>query len=336
MFKNLNKNLSELLKGGVEALFLRIIGAVILFGITFYITNVFGASNYGDFILFVTSLKLLAVVAVFGTDMFMVRSVSNNFTKGTWFKVREDNYLSYGVIFLIGSALSFLILIFCKSISLILELEIEYVVILSVTIIPFSLIKLHGQCFRGVKNIRYYASFEFIYTYLIFAFFVICIPLLFNVSEKLFLGVAFCCSTIIVAILSFVQWSKHLRISSIADNQLKVTISKKRLKELMLRSAPYLLATSFTLVSIWIIQFGIKYYGSSKDLGIFDAMLKVGTLVSIPLMAINSITAPKLSESYSGNDLLQLKETAKSATYISIAVCLPLSLIHISEPTRPY
>ncbi|MCK4440884.1 MAG: polysaccharide biosynthesis C-terminal domain-containing protein, partial [Sulfurovaceae bacterium] len=66
---------------------------------------------------------------------------------------------------------------------------------------------------------------------------------------------------------------------------------------------------------------------SEADVGIYSVVVKLVSLTSITLVAVNSIVAPKFSEFYSKGDMSGLKKVAQSSTKIIFFTTLPIIVI---------
>lgn len=66
----------------------------------------------------------------------------------------------------------------------------------------------------------------------------------------------------------------------------------------------------------------IGYFEDSSQVGVFSAALKVSTLISLPLVGLNTVFAPRISELYAGSGVEKLKSLYRTMTAWTISVSL--------------
>lgn len=296
-----------------------------MFGLTFYLTNTFGAAIYGDYALFVSTVRILAVITIFGVDLYLLKNVAKYKINANWTKISQLTFKAYQSIALLGGSISFIFLLFQGSISSWLKVSNYFVIAVAISIIPFSIFKLNNQCFRGDKKIALFATFEFVLISAGFGAILLLLSQLDLVPLEQLAVTAHAAAILLVAGSSFFIWTKLLRKERRQSAPVEVT--EEPIFQLLKSAFPYLLAASFTLVSTWIIQFSIKYFRTAAELGIYDASFKVAMLIAIPLTAVNAITGPKISESYSKGEMGRLQSTVRQATGLSILTAVPIALV---------
>src|SRR5690606_11978509 len=93
-----------------------------------------------------------------------------------------------------------------------------------------------------------------------------------------------------------------------------------------------LLSNSFALLMGWSDIIMLSFYKSTIEIGIYNSALKLALLSTIPLMAINSIAAPKFVEFYAKRDFNGLKETVHRSTGMVFYSSGPILLVLIFFP----
>src|SRR5690606_9074709 len=106
-------------------------------------------------------------------------------------------------------------------------------------------------------------------------------------------------------------------IKNLKKNKIKLLITHNveySYKSIINISYPMLLSNSFALLMVWSDIIMLSFYTSTIEIGIYNSALKLALLSTIPLMAINSIAAPKFVEFYARRDFNGLKETVHRST----------------------
>src|SRR6266496_771358 len=101
----------------------------------------------------------------------------------------------------------------------------------------------------------------------------------------------------------------------------------------LLRSGvPLLWATSMSMAMNWIAIFALGVWGTTADVGVFNAASRVTFLVSFVLIAVNVISAPKFAALYEAGDLDVLASVARSSNRLVILLAAPVLLVFLAVP----
>ena len=111
IINRLGKDQWELIRGGSTAFIVRILGILLLYILTLFITNNFGAVVYGEFTFFQLSLKILSILSIAGIDAYLLRYISEKPIKSNIQNLNNQGSVSVfvnsiiliGLLFLIGS-----------------------------------------------------------------------------------------------------------------------------------------------------------------------------------------------------------------------------------------
>lgn len=71
----------------------------------------------------------------------------------------------------------------------------------------------------------------------------------------------------------------------------------------------------------------IGYFMDTEDVGIYSSVSKISQLVLFGLTAVNTITAPLISELYAGNKLDKLQEMVSLSSLLTIFLTLPVIIV---------
>jgi len=318
------KGRSELFKGGAIAFVFRLLGIILLYTLTYLITNIFGAEVYGNYALFVSIVKITALISILGIDTFMLRYVSEHASKNNWSIISYLTQKGHQVIAILASSIAAIFIILNFGFGQQLEIPTNFLLYTALAIIPFSLFRFHNQCFRGKKEIKLFSIFE----YTLIPFISICTLLILTqtsvVANSVKPIIAYLTAIFSVAIVGYFLWRNTLQKQIHNTDVAPIKEEEKiNFSSIIQRSYPFVLASSSLLLGNWIVQFLIKIMDSSASLGIYDVALKVAQLTMLPLMAINIIAAPKFSEYFGNENFKELKSTAKQATKMVLFLSLP-------------
>ena len=305
---------SELVSKGSSALLFKIGGMLTIYLFHFVLARKIGAEANGIFSTFYTILSIFAVVAILGMDTFLLKKIAQFNSKEQWAELKE----------IYKKALS-LILIISISIILVLQLLftfgffesyqqknlIPYIVF---SLLPFSILHINAESFRAVKNIKLFSFFK---NFSIFGIATIALFLVNDATVRM--GVrSFVISVIILAILSFLLWKKHLK------NKDSILHEKFDNNNIIKESFPMFLSGSLFLLLSWVDILMLGYFNSQTDVGVYTITLKLAALCTVILFAANTILGPKISELYHNNQMQILAKTVQNTAKYTFLLSLPI------------
>jgi O-antigen/teichoic acid export membrane protein len=95
---------------------------------------------------------------------------------------------------------------------------------------------------------------------------------------------------------------------------------------------PLLWATSMSMAMNWIATFALGVWGTTADVGIFNAASRVTFLVSFVLIAVNIISAPKFAALFEAGELDVLASMARNSTRLMILLAAPVLVVFLAVP----
>ena len=110
-------------------------------------------------------------------------------------------------------------------------------------------------------------------------------------------------------------------------SELTKGISKERVLGIVKESTPLLLASSMMLMINWIDSLAIGYFGNETDVGIYTVLAKISNFISIILISVDSIAAPKFAELFYKGEIQQLKNSVRKSTNLIFIASFPMFLI---------
>lgn len=311
---------SELLSKSISFMIIRILGTIITFSFTFYVTSKYGADIYGLIALGFSVFLVVSVIGRLGLDIHIVKFFSLQ-------KSNEDSGL-----FLISLLKSFLVtglislLIFWQNDFIVNEIfkepKPELIPYLNwiLPAIPFWSTTLLCANFLRSKKMNNWFVFFTSSSRFTFAL-IILLVIASYFSDPLIVVQAHFFSVLIISILSFL-----IAISRFDTLKLKSKTSSWRfLKE----SLPIMYSSSINVLLNWIGVFILGAYTSNKEVGIFEIAVKLAFLLNFFLQALNSILAPKIAEKYNSGNIEGCQKMIKLSTKINFLISLSTSVVLI-------
>jgi O-antigen/teichoic acid export membrane protein len=325
-----DKNLTELIKGSFVSLFLKVLGMLFGYLAMLFVTNHFGAKEWGVFSLCFTILSITILLPKFGFDNSLVRIITElNVNKNINEIVRV--VLKAVIISLCLSVITILLIyIFSDAIVKLSNEESIgfYIKTICLAIIPVSILTIFSAVFQALKKTALYILFQT--TLINIIFFITLIYCNYtNCEVKIFELYFFS-----ICIAFFFGGIFLLRYFFLKKPiQLSFKNGLYSYKSIINISLPMLFSNSFALMMGWSDIIILSYFKTSADVGIFDSVLRLSMLSSISLIAINAIATPKFVEFYSKKDIEGLKDIVQKSTKLIFYTSTPilLTLIFFSK-----
>lgn len=322
--KNKDKNFIELLKGSSISLFLKVFGMLFGYLIMVFITNYYGAEEWGIYSLCITVLSISILLPKFGFDNSLVRII-------TELKINNNNKEIIKVVYkslFISIIISFVIIFIINVFSDFLAEEVlkkakmkPYIKLISFTILPITILTIINATFQALKKIVLFMLFQTTLINIVFLFLLMLVYWKqFNIPlfKLYFLSVSI---TVVIAML-FLKFNLSQNQETPIEKEQKYSF-----KKIINISTPMLLSNSFALLMSWSDILLLSYYQETTDIGIYNSSLKLALLSTIPLIAVNSIATPKIVEFFSKKDSEGLKDTVQKSTKMIFFTSTPILLI---------
>ena len=318
----------ELIKGASSTFLLKIVGLLVGYGLAIFITNKFGAFVFGQYVTALLIVEILSIISRLGIDTVLVRFISRYVHKGASSLINQLFFKSIALVTLSAVVFTLLLLFFSDYIANFMNLDEEYLLIVSFSFIPLVLFHMNTQAIRGLKQMM---SFSFLNNVAItlFTFILMVVLVAFSTSEKLPIY-AYVMSVFVMTISSYFLWFFHR--AKIVDSKQNNSESELSTKALFKVSIPLLLGQSMMLIMGKVDLFMLANMTSSDKVGIYNIALKLSMLAYMGLMAVNSIAAPKFSEIHSSGDIDALKKIVQQSTKTIFWVTFPVILLFLIFP----
>lgn len=317
---------SELIKGGSITLIIKLLGMGFGYLAMLFITNTYGADEWGIYTLCLTVLSISVLLPKFGFDNSLVRIITELKLHNDDLEIKKVIYKSITISILLSLVIILIINIFSESIvkDLFKKPELLPMIrLISFAIIPFTLVAIMSAFFQALKKTALFILFQ---TALINIFFLILLVLCYYLEYEIVIFKLYfisICLTLLVSLFLYI---------SIAKKATNLSVTKKvsyNYKSIINVSAPMLLSSSFALFMGWSDIIMLSIYKTTADIGVYDSALRLATFSGISLIAINAVVTPKFVEYYSKKDFLGLKDVVQKSTRLIFFTATPVLLILI-------
>ena len=314
---------NEILKKSSISLLLKIIGSLLGYVFLLLVTRNSGASSWGIYILFLSVLNISSIFARLGLDTLTLKLVSaSNFIVH---QIKAIYFSSFRLVLLFSIIVSSLLFFVSQSVSSLIfhTSSLTFIIKWIALILPlFALICVNENIFRGLKMIKEFAFFQRTAKMLCSVIFFTVFYFGFGMTDPQTVVLSYISALIVIFLVSTLLVSRII----LAGNFSTFLKSNKMLKQ----SIPMMMSSSVLLIMSWADSLMIGSFIGEYEVGIYNVAVKVALLISFTLGAVNSISAPKISQAYNNNQILKFKNIVIQATKTIFYSSLPaISMIFI-------
>lgn len=321
---------SEILTGSIWALSSRIIATLLGLVFNVLVARLFGAKVVGIVAVVNSFLILVTIFTVVGTQTSILRLIPEHLSKyspTSAFKVyRKTHYLIIGISFVTAMALFFSADLIAGKVFSKSHLS-HYFALASIFVVFNSIALLNTNAVRGLRLIKLFAFMQLL-------------PQTANLIFLIGMGLLLKNDAIPVYAVLF-----GLVITGITGWLIMESTFKKKMKigdivrpiayrDILAISMPMLMTAT---MMFFITQIGILMIGalrSEVEVGYYSVAVKLATLTTFVLNAINSIAGPKFAELFHTGKMDELFFVAKKSTKLIFWTTSPilLFLIGLGKP----
>ncbi|HNQ12127.1 MAG TPA: flippase [Bacteroidia bacterium] len=326
-----DKDFKEILLKSASAFFIKVGG--VLFGVIFtlIVSRRYGADNYGIISICINVTQISALFIMLGMDSALLRYAAEFRTLNRRDVVREI----YNKILQIAIPAGLIVtVILYLSAPLLAEYVFNkphitnYLYLTALLPLPWALSLINASGLRGLKDIK---SFSFLRET---SRFMLASGLIYLFSSILGLNPyntihAFLAATIITSVFGILLWKRSLKKVALSVGE---SVRKAGYKEIFNVAIPLLLVSSINQLSQIINSLMLGMYAPEDQVGIFNVAIKVANFISVPLVAINSISAPKFSEFFIKNDLKSIERMSLRSTKLIFWSSMPFFILCVVNP----
>ncbi|MFD0931995.1 oligosaccharide flippase family protein [Psychroflexus salinarum] len=301
-----DSDFKEILTKGFSFLLIRIVGTLLSFAFTFYITNTYGKVEWGLIALGFSIFTIISIFGRLGLDSNLVKFYSQ-------YENLQDTgvfYWAWLKVFLFSTLLSLIVYNFGEALvtDVFLKPKPELLPYLNWLLpsIPFwTTVFVSAAIMRARKMNRAFAFYTLVGRFGI----LLLIILLMAHDNVLFIIKSHFFGLICLSMMSLVHAILILKKPTFKTDQNTWGFVKEAL--------PMMLSSSILVLMSWMDTFVMGVYENEADVGIYSVAVKITTLTTFSLQAINSILAPKIAKSYANNETINYKKFIQFSTKIN-------------------
>ena len=182
---------------------------------------------------------------------------------------------------------------------------------------------MHYQSLRGLKKI---AQFTFFYRvsqalFTIVSLFIIS-SFVVNNNVPIY---AYLTSICITSLLSYISF--NYQFSNLCELENDENIEESSFRSILKVSIPLMFAQSVQFIMAWTDKLMIGNMIDAENVAVYSVAFRFSMIVSITLMAVNSIAAPKFAEKFSVKDFLGISKIAQYSSKLIFISSLPIAII---------
>lgn len=315
-------NHKKLFSGVFISLALRIIGAVFALALNLAIGRILGAEGAGVYYLALSISSIGAVIARLGMDHAALRFVASETANDNWNGAAGVLVQATKAITISGLIVSFLVYAMAELISENVFAEPNLTRPLrwiSLSIVTFGLMMLFSETLKGVWRTRDAMLVSGV-IYPVVALAVIWPFTTFAGASGA--ALAYVLGTSVAMLVGFIIWLRQGSLSWIrpAFDFNKLWTSAHRL---------WIMSVINSAILPWMPLFLLGIWGSTADTGIFGAAVRLATLLTFLLAAVNTVAAPQFSALYEKGDLQSLQWLACRFSLIVITATGPVVVLMV-------
>jgi len=302
-------NLKELVSGSVITFILKSGGLFLSYILVFFISEKFGEAGVGYYSLTNQLLIMISTLAAFGTTTSVLRYVGqfNNKESRSYIKILYG--LIWKIIFPIAVVISIIVYFSADFLAIEVFKNEDYSIaiqLLSLVLPIFVMDRIAIEFLRGFKLLK---ISEFVRTVSRPLLMLIALFVLWEEELKIIHIVYFIAGAIILNFL-ISNLSVISKVSKYERNQ----NSDLNGKELLRVSSPMMISAVTGLLITTAPLFILESYVNTSDVGVYSLAFKLAQGLTLALVVVNTIAAPKFSELYWANKHDELQKVILQST----------------------
>ncbi len=330
------KSKAEILSASLSSFMLKMLGFgagfVFMILMTRGIGGEQGTQAAGVFTIYWVTVNILSILSLQGLDTAMVRFFAELLKRKAFDAAVNMRFRAYSLVAVLSLALAFLVWFLAPviaSTALGKPHVAEYIKLAGVTLPFFALTVLDGAIFRGMKHIKLFVMVndmcKFITPAILLAIFLYVKPL--DVPVMSYAPLSFVFAYIINWVVVF--GIMHVKIR---DYKHEPSSPDKgyTMQEMIQISFPMLLSASLMYFSNWVDTIVLGVSVSESEIGMYNIAFKLSDIARFTLISVNSIMAPKFSESYNNNDFEGFAKSVRFSSKLIFISTIPIVLLMLA------
>lgn len=305
----------------VKTMILRLIGIVLLFAFTLYLTHNYDSKIIGQYDFSRTYLLVVGSLCLLGTEQSILYFAG-------YFK-SQNNFSALKKVYLKKIRIIFSISLFVLLLYLFIDDSFlnnyfndnnVYKLLLKATTILFfyAITLLNTEVFRALDRMYIAELYRNAFKYI---FVIIGSVVLFQINQKEYLADVFLYGFVVLAIIS-----TFMVLNSFKNHKHDSTEKITHL-DIVKKSYPMSIsAMAIFLLMTFDVIFLKKYWGS-QTVAYYNVAIKIMTIVAMIINVVNVNLSSKVAEYFYGNNTEELKRTLKNSARLIFALTFPLSVL---------
>lgn len=324
-----DSHLKEMLRGSVITFAVKLTGMTTGYVLLYLISRKMGAEGVGYYSILNQFLLVCALIAGWGTPTLILRYIGEHKVETFSDEMKKMVQKLFSVSFPISVLITLVLFFFAEVISIhffsdpTLRKGIQLVAIS----IPFF--TLNSLLIEGLRGIKKLIFSEFLRS--LFRPLFLTIGLLIGwdfLNDPYYIILLLSCSIGFSLLLAVFFLSRNKKTTTNKSSQFTYNF-----KAIFDTSSPIMFATVFGMLISTIDLFFVQYFCNSEQTGIYSIAVRFSAIVSISLMVINTISAPKFSRLYFENDMVSLQRIVRQSTqFIFLLGLITAILLIIFSP----
>lgn len=321
----LDGHMKEILSKGAVAFVLKMLGAALAFGLHIAITRQLGAQGAGLYFLSLTIITLVAVLGRMGTDNSVTRFVAENASDQEWGAVKGVVRHASRITLAVSVLLTAVLYATADSVAKLIFSEAalaEPLRYMSLAILPLAWMTVQARALQGLRNVRDSMLIQSVLVPLSAGALVLLLVPEFGVNGA---AMAYVIGVTVALLYGLYRWRRSTAARERAEPDFAVRV-------LMASSMPLLGAMLIQQLTLALPVLLLGVWASSSEVGLFSAANRAAMLVSLVLIAANSIIAPKMAALYRQGDMEGLGRVTRHSALLLTGMALPAILTFLIAP----
>ncbi len=322
-------HLKELVQGSLTFISLRVVGMPLGYLFAVLVARIYGPAPMGMLALASTIIEIGAILAALGLGNALLRFVAEHYARDE--KATAKAFYLKGISLCVPASVVASIAIYIMA-PYVAEVVLNkphltpYIRVAAFGLLPGVLLTLNLETLRALKRIRAYTSMQNVMppVLLMMAFLTGYFVLGYREIMLLILVGVFSTSVVFLVSMAFL-WKEFAHIGHAS-----VTVSAGQLLSV---SMPMLMTGALFMIMSWTDIIMLGMWRTDAEVGIYNMAVKLAMITSFPLMAINSIAAPKFAEFWGRQDMEGLKRMAQQSTRFIFWTSAPVLTLYLLFPS---
>lgn len=306
----------------IKVLFIRVIGVVLFFSLTLFLTNFFSAKEVGRYDFSRSLLIILGGIAILGMNQSILYYSGYLTSKNALGSIKHLYYKMFKIL-LVSSVVLLVFPFFLGKdlINTFFQKEVFELVIKTTAILfLFSLTILNIDVFRAINKVYVSEIVRNILRYVPFFVFSILLILL---DKKNWLIDAFLFGFVLTGIISTLYLLLTLKKDFLTNTTNSIEISYK---EILKRSSPMAISSMAFLLMQSIDVILVGKFLAFTDVAYYSVTVKLTMVIGLVLSSVNAVNAPIISNLFNSSNRKGLEKNIQKTTRLIFILTIPVIL----------